>query len=88
MGSSAPPRKTVEINVPGIEQTTTAAGTFKAYKLVVDESWSGTGRLAQRRYISSTYFYSPETKSVIKESDQSYDGSKLEMELIKFTPGS
>jgi hypothetical protein len=73
----------VEISVTGIEQVATPAGTFKAYKLVGDTTWRGQGRS------TSTYFYSPETKSIIKRSNRNENtGGTVEAELVKFTPGS
>ena len=38
-GSKRVQRRHVEVNVAGIEQVTTPAGTFKAYKLIGSESW-------------------------------------------------
>jgi hypothetical protein len=86
-GSKTATRTAVEVNVTGIEQVTTPAGTFKAFKLVRDDSWV-VGRPGKQRSRSTTYFFSPDTKSIIKSSSLSYDGSKTEMELIKFTPAN
>jgi hypothetical protein len=82
-------RRAVEINVTGTEQVTLSAGSFKAYKLVKSESWSGAGKRGVNNGSTSTYFFSPETKSVVKRV-MVYDNNlqTLEIELIKFTPGS
>ena len=39
-------RQSAEVNVVGMEQVTTPAGFFKAYKLIKSQSWPG-GRLGQ-----------------------------------------
>ena len=56
------------MNVPGVEQVITPAGSFKAYKLVMDQSWTvpeGEERARTLRQYD-TYFYSPETRSIVK----------------------
>jgi len=76
-------RRAVEINVVGLENVTTEAGTFEAFKLVREDrpktSWS--------RQVT-TYSFSRATRSVVK---MFYDGSvdtgigmKREIELIKY----
>jgi len=84
-------RRSVEINVAGIEQMTTTAGAFKAYKLIKSESWSTTGRGGGTGggINTTTYFYSPETRSIVKSSNvNDKNPGTVETELIKFTPGS
>jgi hypothetical protein len=81
-------RRSVEVSVAGMEQVTTPAGTFKAYKLIRSESWSsgiaGTGSTN-----TTTYFYSPETRSIVKSSTVNDNNpGTVEIELIKFTPGN
>jgi hypothetical protein len=75
-------RRSVEIRVTGIEQVTTAAGTFRAFKLEKDD------RAGPRDFWLTTYFYSPETKSVVKSmfdaSSGTGTGGKREIELVKF----
>jgi hypothetical protein len=78
----------VEVTVTGIEQVTTPAGSFKAYKLVRNEQRRVAGR--QVRWITTTitYFYSPDTRSVVKSTTVSDDApGTTDTELIKFTPG-
>jgi hypothetical protein len=73
--------RNVQISVTGIEQVTTPAGTFQAFKLEKED------RLGPRDFWLTTYYYSPETKSVIKSfTDYSGAGTagKREIELIKF----
>ena len=75
-----------EVNVVGVEQVTTAAGSFKAYKLVRTQSAGG-----QSNINTITYFYSPETRSIVKSSSLSEGrnpSTAVEIELIKFTPGN
>ena len=87
-------RRSVEVNVTGMEQVTTAAGSFKAYKLVRSASWSTTGPRGGRgggstNSSTTTYFYSPETRSIVKSSNANdKNPGTVEIELIKFTPGS
>jgi hypothetical protein len=84
-------RRSVEVNVAGMEQVTTPAGSFKAYKLIRSESWSATGRGGGTGGGSSTttYFYTPETRSIVKSSLASDNNpGTVEIELIKFTPGN
>lgn len=75
--------RSVEIAVTGMEQVTTPAGVFNAYKLVKSELWSGSGKNARQNSSSTTYFYSPDTKSIVKSSFESESGGKREIELIK-----
>jgi hypothetical protein len=84
-------RRHVEVNVTGMEQVTIPAGSFKAYKLIRSESWSMTGRYggSGRGGSTTTYFYSPETRSIVKSSTVNDNNpGKVEIELIKFTPGN
>jgi hypothetical protein len=87
-------RRSVEVNVTGMEQVTTAAGSFKAYKLVRSASWSTTGPRGGRgggstNSSTTTYFYSPETRSIVKSSNANDKNPEIvEIELIKFTSGS
>jgi hypothetical protein len=75
-------RRSVEVSVIGIEQVTTPAGAFKAYRLIRSDSWS-TGSN------TTTYFYSPETRSIVKSSTVNDNNpGTVEIELIKFTSGS
>lgn len=79
--------RSAEVDVVGMEQVTTPAGSCKAYKLIKNESAS-TGRFGGTSNITTTYFYSPETRSIVKSSrvvDKNL--STVDIELIKFTPG-
>jgi hypothetical protein len=72
-----------EVKVIGLtaQPIKTAAGQFKAVEIQKFERW---GR-AQR---TSTYFYSPDTRSVVKlVSDNLANKQHYEMELINFAPG-
>jgi hypothetical protein len=88
-GSKFNQRRSAEVNVVGMEQVTTPAGSFKAYKLIRSESWTVGSQRGQRGGSTSTYFYSPETKSIVKTSNVSENSpGTIEIELIKFTPGN
>ena len=85
IGSNRPMARKVAREVKGIEQVTTAAGTFRAFKLESDD------RAGPRDYWTTTYWYSPETKSIVKyQFDATAGGQeaglKRHIELIKFTP--
>lgn len=86
-GSNYSKRRYTEINVVGIEQVTTPAGSFKAFKLVRSESWVLANWRDVRGSVTTTYFYSPVTRSIVKSSSVENPGT-VEIELIKFTPGN
>ena len=84
-GSRKEISRKITYEVKGIEQVTTAVGTFKAFKLESDD------RAGPRDYWVTTYWYSPETKSIVKSNFDSSAGGqetglKRDIELIKFTP--
>ena len=88
-GSKFNQRRSVEVNVVGMEQVTTPAGSFKAYKLIRSESWMVGSQRGQRGGITTTYFYSPDTRSIVKSSNVSENTpGTVETELTKFTPGN
>lgn len=77
--------RSVDVQVVGIEEVTVPAGTFKAYKLVkadrANRANSGTS--------TSTFFYSPETRSIIKNHTEAATGiGTVQSHLVKFTPAS
>ena len=81
--------RSVEVSVTGMEQVTTPAGSFKAYKLVRTESWLRQGKQTGWTSNTVTYFYSPETRSIVKRSSANETSSAtVELELIKFTSGN
>jgi len=85
VGGNKPIARKITYEVKGIEQITAPAGTFRAFKLESDD------RSSPRDYFTTTYWYSPETRSIVKSL---FDGSgggqnkalQREIELIKFTP--
>ena len=88
-GSKFNQRRSAEVNVVGMEQVTTPAGSFKAYKLIRSESWTVGSLRGQKGGSTTTYFYSPETRSIVKSSNVSENNpGTVETELIKFTPGN
>jgi hypothetical protein len=88
-GAKQDQNRSVEVTVTGIEQVTTPGGSFKAYKLVRTESWLRPGRQTGWNTITTTYFYSPETRSTIKRSSSNdANAATVELQLIKFTPGN
>jgi len=82
-------RRSAEVNVVGIEEVTTPAAKFKVYKLTKSESWTVGSIRVQRGGSTTTYFYSPETRSIVKSSNVNENNpGTIETELIKFTPGN
>ena len=83
-GATRERERKVEVTVVGAEQITTAAGTFRVYKLEMYDSAD-----AKDTFVT-TYWYSPETKSVVKyffdSSVGAGAGGKREIELTKFNP--
>jgi len=82
IGAKMPLLQTVEMSVTGVEQVTTPAGNFSAFKLEKQE----TSRHGLHPWVG-TYYYSPDTKSVVKyffDSSTNGEGTIREGELIKF----
>ena len=83
------------INVPGhssatgIEEITTPAGTFRAFKIERVETEPPTSLGGRRPHIGArrtyTYYYSPQTRSIVKYNcEESFCGKINEIELIKY----
>ena len=71
----------VKVIGPTLQAVKTRAGLFKAVEIQRVEAWGAAVR-------KTTYFYSPDTKSVVKlVSDNLTLKQRYEMELIKFSPG-
>jgi len=87
-GSNADQQRYVEATVTGIEQVTTPAGSFKAYKLVREETWQRTGgRIVNWVTGTVTYYYSPETRSIVKSTTaNNVTSATAQTEMIKFMP--
>ncbi len=82
IGARKPFLQTVEISVTGVEQVATSAGTFSAFRLEKEE----TSRNGLHPWVG-TFYYSPDTKSVVKyffDSSTNGAGTIREIELIKF----
>ena len=85
IGSSKTMARKVTSEVKAIEEVTTPAGTFRAFKLEQDD------RAGPKDYWTTTYWYSPETKSIVKYQFDASAGGQVaglqrQIELIKFTP--
>jgi hypothetical protein len=73
----------VKVIGPTAQPVKTKAGQFKAVEIQRVETWARAER-------KSTYFYSPETQSVVKlvaDTVSPTTNVRVEMELIKFSPG-
>ena len=66
----------VYAEVPGIEEVTTPAGTFRTFKLVRTIVRGGERR-------TNTFYYSPETKCIVEAKYEFGDGTAT-IELVKF----
>ncbi len=87
IGSNQPLPRTVTYEVKGIEEVTTTAGTFRAFRLESDDRYSGSD------FWITKYWYSPETRCIVKylfdaTSGGSTTGLQRDLELIKFMPVS
>jgi hypothetical protein len=82
-------------NVTGIEDLVTPAGTLRAFKIVRNETFSPQGPNSPQSFglkakkgrtvrRSHTYFYSPESRSLVKYSFEGPAGQEMEIELLKF----
>lgn len=83
VGSNKPVARKITYEVKGVEEVTTAAGTFRAFKLESDD------RAGPRDYYTTNYWYSPETRSIVKllfdgSSGGQATGLQRHIELIKF----
>jgi hypothetical protein len=81
-GAKRENRVSAQVTANAFEDVTTAAGTFRALRMQKDETWPRPGG-GQARQLT-TYFYSPQTRSVVKSSMENVDGARREIELIKF----
>jgi len=89
VGATSDQKRSVEVNVVGMEDVATPAGTFKAFKLVRVEAYFPSARATKYVRATVTYFYSPDTKSNVKSSSTNdANDATIQYELIKFTPGS
>jgi hypothetical protein len=88
--SSAARKLTTETNVTGLEEITTPAGKFRAFKI---ERWGSAAAVknagkapgSKTRNYEWTYYYSPQTQSIVKYVYEDEEGGTREIELVKFT---
>ena len=84
--------RNVEVSVVGIESVSTQAGTFRAFRILVETNWSSGGRGpkvdSKVNHTTTTYFYSAESKSIIKSgrknSLKSSNETNSGIVLVKF----
>ena len=81
-GTNRRKKGTSESTVLGVEQITSLAGAYRTFKIETNH-WCG-GKSCGRY----TYFYSPQTKSIVKYNYQATLGSTAtwEVDLIQFSP--
>lgn len=85
-GARLDQKRSAEVSVVGVEDVSTPAGSFKAFKLVRSESWAG-GRNTNTS--TSTFYYSPDARSIVKRVTQNANSDAMTTnDLIKFTPGN
>lgn len=83
----APIRRNVETSVTGTQEVSTAAGTFRAFKIErldtgnIPAPRKAAGLQSRWNYI---YYYSPQTRSIVKFSFENETGDKRDIELIKY----
>jgi hypothetical protein len=80
--------RTVDIRVVGRESVDTAAGNFDAFKIEKTIQWPTASGLwgSAIENVQSVYFYSSETKSIIKYNSEGSDGARRSVEILKFIP--
>ncbi|HEV8342647.1 MAG TPA: hypothetical protein VGR30_09780 [Candidatus Binatia bacterium] len=88
--------RNAETSVTGMEQITTPAGTFRAFKIERRDYTAGRtagprGGTAGGEIFSLTYYYSPDTRAIVKYYDERQEPDRIgttigkrEIELIKF----
>jgi hypothetical protein len=76
----------VTIRVLDRETIDTAAGNFQTFKIEKYIQWARAGGLwgTAVENVQAIYFYSPETKSIVKYRSEATDGATREVELIQF----
>jgi hypothetical protein len=83
IGARTDMRRLAEVKVVGIEDVVTSAGKCRAFKITREDSTGGP-----RSGWLFTYFYCPDTKSIVKAmfdfSIGTGSGGKREIELVKF----
>jgi hypothetical protein len=79
-----------DMSVAGYEEVMTSAGQLKAFKIERYETYRSGGRgrnsAANLRHSQYVYYYSPETRSIVKLHREESDGNTHDFELIKFNP--
>ncbi len=79
-----------EVQVSGYEEVDTAAGKFKAFKIERYETSGGSSKgrnaVSKVRRVEYTYYYSPDTRSVVKLHRLDANGSARDLELTSYTP--
>jgi len=88
--STAKRKLATETNVTGLEEITTPAGKFRVFKI---ERWGSAGSIptsgrragSRTRNYEWTYYYSPQTQSIVKYTYEDEEGGIREIELLKFT---
>lgn len=82
-------RIAAETWVSGIEQVSTNAGNFQAFRIQRESLESGSGGIGAgmgvgiTRHVNYTYFYSPETRSIVKYQRRG-GGARVNIELRRF----
>jgi len=87
--STAKRKLATETNVTGLEEITTPAGKFRVFKI---ERWGSAGSIptsgrragSRTRNYEWTYYYSPQTQSIVKYTYEDEEGGIREIELLKF----
>lgn len=78
--------RNVTVQVVALERTETAAGPFETFKIEKYIQWATVNARwgAAVENVRSIYFYSPETKSIVKYRSEGTQGDSREIELVKF----
>ena len=86
-GGSRRLHRSEETKVTGMEQITTPAGTFRAFKIERYETTSGSRKKTSGDTIGTyTYYYSSEVRGIVKLSYEREGGAARSIELVKYVP--
>jgi hypothetical protein len=88
-GARLPVERYADSSVTGVEEITTPAGKFRAFKIERHDTGRGGTGIAPPTF-ELTYFYSPETRAIVKQHWECHGTAgrgacgEREIELIKF----
>ena len=85
-GTRGTRHRNVTFQVLALERIESAVGAFGAFKIEKNIQWATAGPRwgTSVENVHAIYFYSPQTKSIVKYRSEGTDGATREVELVKF----